>query len=295
MTFAIYCRFAAVSSASITGVSLGNRRAWRRRWSRFGGMDRTAIDTAATMLARSGRVLFITGAGISADSGLPTYRGIGGLYDRELVDEGIPIEVALSGGMMLSRPELCWKYIAELERTCRGAEPNRGHEIIAELEGRGVDVCVLTQNVDGFHDAAGSTNVIAMHGDIHELYCTGCNRRERVTDYAGLSIPPSCGECGELVRPAVVLFNEMLPTAALGRLQAEVGRGFDMVFTIGTSSLFPYIAEPVLFAKRSGTPTVEINPGDSSVSASVDLRIRERARVALEAIWAGYLAEAGVS
>ncbi len=256
-------------------------------------MDSTAIATAVTMLAPARRVLFITGAGISADSGLPTYRGIGGLYDRELVEEGIPIEVALSGAMMLSRPELCWKYIAELEQTCRGAAPNRGHEIIAELEGRGVEVCVLTQNVDGFHDAAGSTNVIAMHGDIHELYCTGCNRRERVEDYAGMDIPPSCEACGELVRPAVVLFNEMLPSDALGRLQVEIGRGFDMVLTIGTSSLFPYIAEPSVIAKRSGTPTVEINPGDSKVSAIVDLRIRERARVALEAIWAGYLASVG--
>ena len=269
---------------------MGNPRAGGQPWSRFVAMDRTAIDSAVTMLVRARRVLFITGAGISADSGLPTYRGIGGLYDRELVEEGIPIEVALSGAMMSSRPELCWKYIAELERSCRGAKPNRGHEIIAELEGRGVEVCVLTQNVDGFHRAAGSKNVIAMHGDIHELYCTGCNHRERVEDYGGLTIPPSCGKCGVLVRPAVVLFNEMLPTAAVARLQVEIGRGFDVVFSIGTTSVFPYIAEPIVIARRSGTPTVEINPGDSQVSAIVDIRLRERARVALEAIWAGYLA-----
>jgi len=229
--------------------------------------------------------MFITGAGLSADSGLPTYRGIGGLYESELTDEGLPIEEALSGHMMRRRPEVCWKYIARMEESFRGSQHNLGHEVIAEIEGRVEHACVLTQNVDGFHLAAGSRNVIAIHGDIHELMCTQCRGTLTVPDYEGMEIPPECAECGGLVRPAVVLFGEMLPFDAVASLQGELVGGFDLVFTIGTTSVFPYIAQPVVDAKRQGIPTVEINPGSSEVSTLVDIQIPARAVDALSAIW----------
>jgi NAD-dependent deacetylase len=230
-------------------------------------------------------VLFITGAGMSADSGLPTYRGIGGLYDRELTEEGVSIEVALSGQMMRARPELCWKYIAQIEAACRGARPNRGHEVIAALEERRGGSCVLTQNVDGFHRAAGSRNVIDIHGDVHTLICTACDWRDRVADYAALAIPPRCPSCDRLVRPEVVLFGEMLPGGAVAALERELATGFDLVMTIGTTSVFPYIAMPVIAAARSGVPTVEINPGDSEVSDLVDVRFRAGAARVLDQLW----------
>lgn len=248
-------------------------------------LDEAVIERVAGLVKRAERILFITGAGLSADSGLPTYRGIGGLYETAVTDEGIPIEVAVSGHMMRQRPEVCWKYIAKMEEALRGARYNRAHEVIAEIERRTDHVCVLTQNVDGYHRDAGSRNVIAIHGDIHELMCTQCRDTGRVPDYSGIAIPPYCGECGGLVRPLVVLFGEMLPFDAVARLEGELSRGFDLVFSIGTTSLFPYIAQPVIDAKRAGVPTVEINPGSSEVSRLVDIQIPERAKIALDAIW----------
>lgn len=248
-------------------------------------VEDAVIERVAGLVERADSILFITGAGLSADSGLPTYRGIGGLYETELTDEGIPIEAAVSGHMMRQRPEISWKYIARMEEAFRGARHNRAHEVIAQIERRTEHVCVLTQNVDGFHLDAGSRNVIAIHGDIHDLMCTQCRERIRVADFDGVAIPPYCSECGGMVRPMVVLFGEMLPFDAVARLQGELTRGFDLVFSIGTTSLFPYIAQPVIEAKRDGVPTVEINPGISEVSSLVDIKIAERAKVALEAIW----------
>jgi NAD-dependent deacetylase len=247
-------------------------------------VDADIVREIATLVARARRILFITGAGISADSGLPTYRGIGGLYDDAATDDGIPIEAALSGEMLARRPEVCWKYIHQIEQACRGAKPNRAHEVIAAIERANPDTWVLTQNVDGLHGDAGSANLIEIHGTVRKLACTRCSERMSVTSYAGMTIPPSCAVCGALVRPEVVLFGEMLPSPALGLLSRELSRGFDLVFTIGTTSVFPYIAEPVARACRQGLPTIEINPGETEVSHLVSHRLRTTAASALDAI-----------
>ena len=236
-------------------------------------------------LGAARRVLFITGAGLSADSGLPTYRGIGGLYNDRPTDDDMPIEVALSGQTMRREPALCWKYIAQIEAACRGAKHNRGHEVIAAFASRFEHVCTLTQNVDGFHRSAGCRNVIDIHGDVHDLMCTRCDWRSVVDDYADLDIPPHCPACGSVVRPDVVLFGEMLPALKLRALSRELHEGFDAVFTIGTTSVFPYIAEPVLQAVRQGIPTIEINPGESAVSHRVRFRLVAGAARSLDAIW----------
>jgi NAD-dependent deacetylase len=238
----------------------------------------------AQRLKESRSVLFITGAGISADSGLPTYRGIGGLYEQEETDDGIPIEAALSGAMFQRNPALTWKYIHQIESSCRHAGPNRAHAVIAELESRFDRVWTLTQNVDGLHHVAGSTQVIDIHGDVHWLVCTRCSHRWRVPSYAGLSIPPSCPECDSLVRPEVVLFGEMLPYDRTRVLQEQLMHGFDAVFSIGTTSVFPYIAQPVVDARRRGMLSVEINPGQSEVSHIVDYRLRMGAAAAMDAL-----------
>ncbi|MGB5810459.1 MAG: NAD-dependent deacylase [Polyangiales bacterium] len=247
-------------------------------------MESREIDEIGRQLAGCRSILFVTGAGISADSGLPTYRGIGGLYDQDTTDEGIPIEVALSGDMFRRDPALTWKYIHQIEGACRNARPNRAHALIAELERRLERVWTLTQNVDGLHRSAGSQRVIDIHGDVHRLACTQCGHRWRVRSYKGLDIPPSCPECASLVRPEVVLFGEMLPYDQTHLLQDQLTRGFDAVFSIGTTSVFPYIAQPVLDARRRGALTVEINPGASEVSAIVDYRLRAGAADAMTAV-----------
>jgi NAD-dependent deacetylase len=245
---------------------------------------RLRAESIAEHFRERRRVLFITGAGLSAESGLPTYRGIGGLYASAETEHGMPIEVALSGTVFYRQPEITWHYIARLEAAVRGARPNRAHQIIADLESKH-EVVVLTQNVDGFHRAAGSTRVIDIHGDCHSLVCTRCGDRETREDYAGLSLPPVCPKCGSLVRPEIVLFEELLPTDKLRELGDELSRGFDAYFTIGTTSVFPYIAQPIVDAARSGKLSVEINPEPTEVSEIVDIALRTGAIRALRAIF----------
>jgi NAD-dependent deacetylase len=247
-------------------------------------LDPAAVERVAKVLGRAESVLFITGAGISADSGLPTYRGIGGLYDDGGTEDGVPIETALSGAMFAQNPALTWKYIGQIERTCRGARCNAAHEALAAFEGRVPRTWVLTQNVDGFHREAGSRNLIEIHGDIHDLGCVSCGWTRRVRSYEGLSMPPRCPRCAKVIRPRVVLFGEMLPRNAVEALERELRRGFAAVVSIGTTSVFPYIAGPVRLASRAGIPTVEINPGRSEVSSIVTHRLAARAAPAMEAI-----------
>ncbi|MBW7861823.1 MAG: NAD-dependent deacylase [Rhodocyclaceae bacterium] len=243
------------------------------------------LDEAAGVMRGARRILFITGAGISADSGLPTYRGVGGLYHERLTDDGLTIEEALSGSMMAGHPEIAWKYIAEIEANCRGARPNIAHRILAALERERPGVSVLTQNVDGLHRDAGSRNLIEIHGTVHRLRCMECPHSRSVPDYAGLAIPPHCPVCGGILRPDVVLFGEMLPERELVRLEAVLSEGTDLVVSIGTTSVFPYIAGPVWWARQAGVPTIEINPGETEVSHLVTCRLRMRAAEAMPELW----------
>ncbi|MDR2092342.1 MAG: NAD-dependent deacylase [Azoarcus sp.] len=246
------------------------------------------LDDVADRLRRAERPLFITGAGISADSGLPTYRGIGGLYNDRQTEEGIPIEEALSGRMLARRPEITWRYIGQIERNCRDAEPSAAHRLIAALEAEKPGTWVLTQNIDSLHRKAGSRNLIEIHGTVHRLLCTACDYRRDVdgyADYDGIALPPGCPGCGRPLRPDVVLFGEMLPVEALAQLARVMDDGPDLVFSIGTTSVFPYIAHPVWWARQSRVAAVEINPGETEVSTLVSHRLKMGAARAMEALW----------
>lgn len=248
------------------------------------------------LLGSDPSILFITGAGISADSGVPTYRGVGGLYNDVPTPEGIPIEVALSGDMMRRSPQVTWRALLEIANASRGASYNRGHAAIAAMERHFSRVRVLTQNVDGFHRKAGSEHVIEIHGDIHDLFCPLCGWQETVDDYGEIAeIPPRCPDCRGVIRPSVVLFGEWLPPRAVETLGAELAQGFDIVFSVGTTSAFPYIAAPVIEASEQGKLTVEINPDDTDVTEFAYYKIRAGAAAALDAIWRGYAERAGLS
>ncbi len=251
----------------------------------IGAADLAArIDRVAALVASARRLLFITGAGISADSGLPTYRGIGGLYDRELTDEGLRIEEALSGEVFAAFPEVTWKYLAQIEEACRGVAPNAAHRAMARIERERPGSLVLTQNIDGLHRRAGSFNLIEIHGNLQNLACTSCHFRTYCPTLEGWEIPPHCPECDAVLRPAVVLFGEALPSGAMDRFLDALEAGFDAVFSIGTSSAFQYIAQPVLWAARRGIPTVEINPGETVLSGIVDTRLPLGAAAAMTAL-----------
>jgi NAD-dependent deacetylase len=251
-------------------------------------IDSRQIAQVVDLLRGSRSILFITGAGLSADSGLPTYRGIGGLYENRDPDENIPIESLLSREVLEARPDLTWKYLLQIEQACRDARPNSGHEVIAAFESRFDRVWVLTQNVDGFHRQAGSRNLIDIHGDLHQIRCTRCRYTETVDDYVGFSIPPRCPDCRGVLRPDVVLFGEELPARQLATYHAETRGGFDLVISVGTTSVFSYISAPVLAAHKRHKPTIEINPGDTAVTKFVTFKVSHRAAPALEAIWSAY-------
>ncbi|MCL2523896.1 MAG: NAD-dependent deacylase [Betaproteobacteria bacterium] len=257
---------------------------------RFDAQTEVVLDAVADCLSAARRALFITGAGISADSGLPTYRGVGGLYDGEATEEGLRIEDALSGDMLRQRPDITWKYLIQIEENCRGAQPNAAHRAIARLDEHLERVLVFTQNVDGLHRAAGSREIIEIHGNLQELVCMRCRHEEAAVDLTGREVPPRCPACGGILRPNVVLFGEALSEAALDHFIEAFQEGFDIVFSIGTSSVFPYIVQPVLFAAGSGIPTVEINPSRTPLSEIVDFYLPLGAAEAMSAI----LARAGI-
>ena len=177
------------------------------------------------------------------------------------------------------------RVVGQIEAASRGASFNRAHEVLSAFQKRFERVWILTQNVDGFHRKAGSTNVIDIHGDVHRILCTSCDYRMTVDDYTGLSPLPMCPECPEPLRPDVVLFGELLPIEKVELMERELDRGFDVVFSIGTTSVFPYIVRPVLDAKQRGKATVEINPGTTMLSGEVDVQLPLGAVEALDSLW----------
>ena len=248
------------------------------------------ITRVVKLLRKASSLLFITGAGVSSDSGLPTYRGIGGLYNSGTTEDGIPIEEILSGYMLQLRPELTWKYLLQIGRACQAATFNRAHEVIANLEQRVERAWTVTQNIDGFHRAAGTQNLIELHGSMRDLICTKCDYRDRI-EGEPMEVPPLCPCCRAVLRPDVVLFGELLARKKMELFQREVESGFDLVFSVGTTSVFAYVAWPIEHAKQTETPTVEINPDSSEVSHLVDIRLPMRAAPALEEIWRRYSQE----
>ena len=253
---------------------------------------RSEVEIVSELLAAAECPLFITGAGISTGAGLPTYRGIGGLYEGKNTEDGMPIEEALSGSMMRDRPEITWKYLWEVAEACRGVEPGPGHRVIADIAKAKPHTWVLTQNVDGLHAASGVPNLIEIHGRAAQLLCTHCRgefdgEALLFTEAYQPPAPPECPQCGEFLRPDVVLFGEMLPADELQKYNSLMTAGIDLVVSIGTSSLFPYITAPVEIAGDACIPTVEINTGRTDLSDRVTLRLEMDCDTALAAIWNG--------
>jgi NAD-dependent deacetylase len=221
---------------------------------------------AAGRLRSARRVLVLTGAGVSAESGVPTFRGPGGLW-RQYRPEDLATPEAFARD-----PLLVWEWYAWRRELIAPLRPNAAHRAIARLEARTPEFLLATQNVDGLHTAAGSARVVELHGTIWRLRCTACARASEDRRVPLPELPPRCA-CGGRLRPDVVWFGEALPDEAVQRA-LEAAQAADAVLVVGTSSLvYPAAALPRI-ARAAGAFVVEINPEATPLSEAADVSLR---------------------
>lgn len=228
------------------------------------------------------RVLFITGAGVSAESQIPTFRGATAAFANGMTEDGLPFEEVLSAETFLNNPKLAWKYLSLLELSIRGKVPNQAHQVMAELQNQRRSIYVATQNIDELHQRAGSRNVLELHGNLRRIICTSCSYHVHLETFASIAKLPRCPQCDAVLRPDVVLYGESLPPNVLDAFEREQRQGFDLVFSVGTTSLFFYVIEPVVAAARRGVPVVEINPEQTPISDLADFRFSDPAGQTLQ-------------
>lgn len=215
-----------------------------------------SVARAAELLSRARRGVALTGAGVSAESGIPTFRGEGGLWTKY-----DPVKVSSIDSFMAD-PESYWRVSRERGSVALAAKPNPGHEALAALEASGHLVAVVTQNTDGLHRDAGSKRVIELHGSGRSVRCLDCGAlesRRDVQDRLGVEMPPRCQTCGgALLKPTVVLFGEPMPVDAVTEAY-ELATQADVMLVVGTSLAVYPAAEIPLVAVRSGAPMVVVN------------------------------------
>ncbi len=220
------------------------------------------MDAVRGWLRQARSVAALTGAGVSAESGVPTFRGNNGLWkQRRAEDLATPAAFARD-------PKLVWEWYDWRRGVLAEAKPNPGHDALAELERRASNFTLITQNVDGLHEQAGSRNVLRLHGSIWAVRCTLCGeeRFERRTPLP--EIPPKC-ECGGLLRPGVVWFGEALPRTVWQEAE-NAARSAELFLVIGTSAVVYPAAGLVQIAKSSGARVVEINIAETPLSDGID-------------------------
>lgn len=228
--------------------------------------SQSQLAQARDWMAAARSVAVLTGAGVSAESGIPTFRGPGGLWRNFR-----PEELATPGAFARD-PRLVWEWYDWRRAIVARAEPNAGHHALAELERRAPEFCLITQNVDGLHERAGSGHVIRLHGSLWELRCMGCGREERNEQVPLAELPPRCA-CGGLLRPGVVWFSEALPAKALEAAFAAARRA-DVFLALGTSSVvYPAAALPRI-ALEQGARVIEVNPEPTELSELAQLSLR---------------------
>ncbi|MGQ0796091.1 MAG: SIR2 family NAD-dependent protein deacylase [Nitrosopumilaceae archaeon] len=229
------------------------------------------FESVANRLHKAKKIVFVTGAGISQESGIPTFRGNDGLWRKY-----DPMKLATIDAFYHD-PKLVWEWYEERRKNILAAKPNAGHVAIADLA-KHKEVWVLTQNIDGLHQRAGSGNVLELHGSIITIKCTVCNFKDKITNSFS-EIPPLC-KCGNILRPDVVWFGEQLPQDVWGEAMMQASL-CDVMVVAGTSlSVSPANMLPA-YAKENGALLIEVNPEETLMSNSMDLSIRSTSAKAL--------------
>lgn len=247
-------------------------------------------DGAVAALRRAEAIMVLTGAGVSAESGIPTFRdaltGTWARFDAE--------DLASRAGF-LRNPARVWRWYAERRARTRAAEPNAAHRALAALERRAPGTVVVTQNVDGLHQRAGSRKVVELHGSLERARCfgedSGVDGWEALA--AGGAMPPHCPRCGGPLRPDVVWFGEPLPPAAL-RAAFDAAAGCDVFLSVGTSGIVEPAAWLPFAALERGVPVLEVNPAPTPLSAYATFALRGKAGDVLPALVAAAWGDGGV-
>jgi NAD-dependent deacetylase len=226
------------------------------------------------------RLLVITGAGVSAESGIPTFRDPSGWWKQFR-----PQDLATADAFTRD-PHTVWSWYDARRQGVARAVPNPAHVALARAESAGCRVAIITQNVDDLHERAGSREVAHVHGSLWQLQCT---RDGRVFDDRRVplpELPPRCA-CGHIARPHIVWFGEMLHEAPLARIATWLDEPWDVVLVVGTEATFHYIREWAIVAKNRGACLVEVNPRETDLSHVCDVRIGASAADALPAVLPG--------
>ncbi len=217
-------------------------------------------------------VCVLSGAGISAESGVPTFRGGG----KSAVWKGMPFDEISSAKMVKENLDEVWEWFDYRRGVLKECEPNKAHKALVKLEKTVDDFLLVTQNVDGLHTRAGSENIIEVHGNINRSRCVVCRKRFQMQSHHVPHDPSKCDECGNKVRPDVVLFGEMLPSGAYERA-VEKASGCNLFIVVGTSALvYPAAILPEV-AKRNGAYLIEVNPEETPLTAYCDESLRGKA------------------
>jgi len=234
------------------------------------------FDIVTKKLRGSKKIVFVTGAGISQESGIPTFRGKDGHWRKY-----DPMKLA-SIDAFYDDPKLVWEWYEDRRKNILAARPNKGHFAISNME-KFKDIVVLTQNIDGLHQRSGSTNVLELHGSIIRIKCTVCNFSDNITENFEL-LPPKC-ECGNMLRPDVVWLGEALPQDMWKNAMKEAST-CDMMIIAGTSlAVSPANTLPI-YAKQNGATLIEVNPEKTVMSNDMDLSIQATSANALPKILA---------
>lgn len=238
--------------------------------------DELAIKTAECII-NARYLTVLTGAGVSAESGIPTFRGKDGLWNRYR-----PEELATPEAFERD-PETVWRWYAWRMERVWAAQPNPAHIAFKELEDLGILKALITQNVDDLHERAGSTRVLHMHGSLRVVRCVVCHRSYFLEKPPVVPPLPRCEGCGGLVRPGVVWFGEAIPEDVLQQAFYEASLS-DVMIVAGTSAIVYPAAGLPLIVKRNGGVIIEINPEETPLTRNADISFRNKAGDAMEII-----------
>lgn len=234
------------------------------------------LQAARARLSTATRVAVLTGAGVSAESGIPTFRDAQtGLWARFTPED-------LASPRAYARdPDFVWSWYAERYATCLACGPNAAHRALARLEQQvGAGFNLVTQNVDGLHARAGSRNLTELHGNLASARCERCGHVQALPSPAEFTPPSTCERCSSRARPNIVWFGELLPEQALETAWAAF-EAAEVALVIGTSSLVQPAASLGLLAKQAGAYLIEVNPDETPLTLHADLHLRSGAVAAM--------------